>query len=134
MNFNHINKDYITKSEINTCLKVARPNWEEASVYFYKIASIIANKLKFEASIREDFIQDAVCTAFIRRNSFDITRNNCAYSYFYKVILNHYKDMFRKKVRRRNIVKMVSYEVAVEDNISFTKNVDGFTYVEDKDI
>lgn len=121
MNFNKINKDFIEKEEINKCIKKDK-NWEKASVYFYKIACIVANKFKFQYSSREEFIQDAVCTAYIRRKSFDRRRNKCAYSYFYKVILNHYKDILRKILRRNTIAPMVSYEKAVEDNIYFKKD------------
>lgn len=126
MNFNNINKNFIEKEEINSCLKKENPDWEKASVYFYKIASIIATKFKLHSSLREDCIQEAVSIAYIRRGSFKRERNNCAYSYFYKIIMNHYKDILRKKVRRENIASMVSYEVAFNDNVSSSDVISGF--------
>lgn len=125
MNFNLINKKRIDKEYFNICL--SRNQDEEVVKYFYKIATIIANYYQIrDYELRQDMIQDAVYVAYKRKNGFRFDLNYSAYSYFYKLILNHFKDIMRKRNRRTNIANIVSYD-KTEDNISkykvFNKNI-----------
>jgi hypothetical protein len=131
LNFTKISKSYIEKDEINACIEGDELNWNKLSIYIYKIASIVSNNFGFNSSCRDDYIQDAVCVSYYRRGSFDVKKNNCVYSYFYKVIKNHYKDILRKKYRRTGIATMVSYEKATEDNIDFSSTI---SYANSKEI
>lgn len=115
MNFNLITKEKIDKGDFDQSFR--DENYEKVSVYFYKIASIVANKCQIrDHHKRQDIIQDSVFVAFKRKRGFDFSKKSSAYSYFYKLILNHFKDVLRKEKRRYNIATMVSYE-KTEDNV-----------------
>jgi DNA-directed RNA polymerase specialized sigma24 family protein len=108
VNFDCISKGQISKKEMDECFKKKKPDYEKYGFYFYKIASIIASRFRLYGDAKDDYIQDAVCVAFLRKDSFN--KSKCAYSYFYKIIFNHFLDMMRKQRRRNGIASMYSYD------------------------
>ena len=116
MNFNYIDKRKIDKDVFNELFSDVEKNYQEIVIRFYKIATIIANRFGIrEYERRQDLIQDSVFISIKRINNFSVEKSS-AYSYFFKVILNNFKDIMRKKYRRKNIATMVSYETT-QDNV-----------------
>jgi DNA-directed RNA polymerase specialized sigma24 family protein len=70
--------------------------------YFFQIAQYHARRLKVDYKVREDYIQEAVSTAYKNLDKYDPNRKSAAFSYFYKaiymaIIYNLRKDNNKRK-------------------------------------
>jgi len=118
MNFNKLEKLKIDKTEFNSLFNNTDENIDKICMNLYKLASIVAYKKGIlDPDRRQDVVQDAVFTAYKRRDKYNKSQNS-AYSFFYKVLENHFKDIFRKYSRRESICKMSSFDLT-EDNVYF---------------
>lgn len=122
MNFNLLDKTKIDKKDFD--LQFHKKDYNNICKYFYKIAHIVANNYMFkDQDKKENMIQDSVYIAYKRINGFDVKRGKPAFSYFYKVIDNNFKDILRKERRRENIARIVSYEVVTENSLQTANGI-----------